>query len=181
VIPFGNDLSDHEAQILTINIPVQRQFSKPKFIRKVVKFTILDCISKLSNESWEGVFNNNDVNLMCNYFLNTHLNIFHFSFPLISSKTRKYNNNWITQGIKTLCKRKRELFLAIRNSNNPATKQYYKAYCKVLVNVIREAKKMTLNKRILKSNNKTKTTCSIINELLGKQHHTQGIQKINRR
>jgi hypothetical protein len=38
---------------------------------------------------------------------------------------------------------------------------------------------MTLNKRILKSNNKTKTTWSIINELLGKQHHTQGIQKIS--
>jgi hypothetical protein len=74
VIPFGNDLSDHEAQILTINIPVQRQFSRSKFIRKVDKFTILDFISKLSNESWEGVFNNNDVNLMFNYFLNTYLN-----------------------------------------------------------------------------------------------------------
>jgi hypothetical protein len=38
---------------------------------------------------------------------------------------------------------------------------------------------MTLNKRISKSNNKTKTTWTIINELLGKQCYTQGIQKIN--
>jgi hypothetical protein len=58
-------------------------------------------------------------------------------------------------------------------------KQYYKAYCKVLVNVIREAKRMTLNKIILRSNNKTKTTWSTVNELLGKQHYTQGIQEIN--
>jgi hypothetical protein len=36
-----------------------------------------------------------------------------------------------------------------------------------------------LNKRILKSNNKTKTTWSIVNELLGKQHYTRGIQEIN--
>jgi hypothetical protein len=40
----------------------------------------------------------------------------------------------------------------------------------MLVNVIKEAKRMTFNKRILKSNNKTKTTWNMINELFGKQH-----------
>jgi hypothetical protein len=136
------------------------------------KFTILDFITKLSNDSWEGVFNNDDVNLMFNYFLNIYLKKFHSSFPLLGSQTGNHNNNLITPGIKTSCKRKRELFLITRNSNGSAVKQYYKAYCKVLVNVIREAKRMTLNKRILKSNNKTKTTWSIVNELLGKQHYT---------
>jgi hypothetical protein len=47
-----------------------------------------------------------------------------------------------------------------------------------LVKVIKEAKRMTLNKRILKSNSKTKTTWNIINELLGKQLHTQETQKL---
>jgi hypothetical protein len=56
-------------------------------------------------------------------------------------------------------------------------KQYYKAYCKVLVNVIRQTKRMTLNKRILRSNNKTKTTWSIVNELLGKQHFLKGYRR----
>ena len=37
---------------------------------------------------------------------------------------------------------------------------------------------MTLNQRILKSNNKTKTTWNIINELLGKQHHPQETKKL---
>ena len=37
---------------------------------------------------------------------------------------------------------------------------------------------MTLNKRISKSNNKTKTIWNIINELLGKQQSMQGIQKL---
>ena len=163
VTPFGNDLSDHEVQILTINIPVQRQFSRSKFIRKMDKFTILDFTFKLSNESWEGVFNNNDVNLMFNYFLNTYLNIFHSSFPLVRINVKNSNNNCITPGIKISCKRKRELFSLIRISNSSAMIQYYKTYCKVLEKVIREAKRMTLNKRILKSNNKTKTTWSIIN------------------
>ena len=66
-----------------------------------------------------------------------------------------------------------------RNSNNPALKQYYKTYCKILMNIIKEAKRITCNKRIFKSNNKSKTTCSIINELSGKQHSANDIQKIS--
>jgi hypothetical protein len=80
-------------------------------------------------------------------------------------------------GIKTSCKRKRE-FLLTRNSNNPNLKQFYKAYCKILANVIKEAKKMAYNKRILKSKNKSKTTWNIIHELLGKQHSSNDIQKL---
>jgi len=37
---------------------------------------------------------------------------------------------------------------------------------------------MTLGERILKSNNKSKTTWDIINELLWKQHMTHDIQKL---
>jgi hypothetical protein len=114
VILFGNDLSDHEAQILTINISAQRHFSRPKFLRRMDKFTIPDFVTKLSNESWEGVFNNDDVNLMFNYFLNIYLKIFHSNFPLVRAKTRNHNNNLKTLGIKTLCKRKRELFIITR-------------------------------------------------------------------
>jgi len=38
---------------------------------------------------------------------------------------------------------------------------------------------MTYKTRILKSNNKSKTTWNIINELLGKQHSTNEIQKLS--
>jgi hypothetical protein len=96
VIPFSNDLSDHDAQILTINIPVQMQSDGLKIIRKIDKHTILDFIYKLSNESWDNVFNNNDINLMLNSFLNTYLRIFYSCFPLIRTKSRNHNNNWIT-------------------------------------------------------------------------------------
>jgi len=119
-----------------------------------------------------------DVNLMFNSFLNTYLRIFYSCFPLTRTKNSKHNNNWITIGIRTSCKRKRQLFSLIRISNNATMKQYYKAYCKILTRVIREAKWMTLNERISKSNNKIKTTWNIINELLGKQQSMQGIQRL---
>ena len=44
---------------------------------------------------------------------------------------------------------------------------------------VKEAKRMTYKTRILKSNNKSKTTWNIINELLGKQHSTNEIQKLS--
>jgi hypothetical protein len=50
VIPFWNDLSDHDAQILIVNIPAQKQSVRSKLIRKMDKHTILDFIFKLSNE-----------------------------------------------------------------------------------------------------------------------------------
>jgi hypothetical protein len=94
VIPFWNNLSDHDAHILTINIPVQKQSARSKLVRKVDKHTIFDFIFKLSNEFWDGI-NNNYVNLMYNSFVNTYLKIFYSSFPLIRTKSRNYSNTWI--------------------------------------------------------------------------------------
>ena len=83
VTPFLNDLSDHDAQILTINIPIRIHPDKPKFIRKIDKLTTLDFIYNLSNVAWDSVFDATDVNLMFNSFLNTYLRIFYSCFPLI--------------------------------------------------------------------------------------------------
>jgi len=100
-------------KFLKINIPVQMRSNKSKFISKMDKYTIFDFTYDLSNEAWDSVFNNNNVNLMFNSFLNTYLRIFYSCFPLTRTKSRKYNNNWTTLGIKTSCKRKREVFLLI--------------------------------------------------------------------
>ena len=47
------------------------------------------------------------------------------------------------------------------------------------MNVIEEAERITYNKRILKSSNKSKTTWSIISELSVKQHSANDIRKIS--
>ena len=132
--------------------------------------TISDFTLTLSNESWSNIFNADDVNLMYNSFLNTYLRIFYASFPLTRVTSQNKCNQWITVGIRTSCKRKRELFLLNRSLNNPVLKRYYKKYCNILVKVIREAKRMTFSTRISKSHNKTQTIWNIINELLGKQN-----------
>jgi hypothetical protein len=116
---------------------------------------------------------------MFNSFLNTFLRIFYSCFPLARIKNKNNSISWIKLGIKKSCKHKRELFLSTRDSNNPALKRYYKTYFRILANVIKEAKRLSYNSRILKSNNEVKTTWNIINDLLGKQRSTNSIQKLS--
>jgi len=82
-------------------------------------------MNKLSNKSWNTIFNSDYVNSMFNSSVNIYLRIFYFSFPPKRVINRNNdddddddNNNWITLGIKTSCRHKRELYLAYRNSNN---------------------------------------------------------------
>jgi hypothetical protein len=133
VTPISNGLSDHVAQLLTLSIKV---FNLPTSKSK----------SKSSNESWDTVFNSDNVNDMFNSFLNNYLRIFHSSFPphRIIIKKNTTNNNWITKGIKISCKNKRELCLAYRQNNNEEIKSHYRLYSKILSNVIKEAKKCTI-------------------------------------
>jgi hypothetical protein len=49
VRPLSNDLSDHDAQIVTIKILLQTQSDRIKIVRKVNKHTISDFLYKLSN------------------------------------------------------------------------------------------------------------------------------------
>ena len=81
------------------------------------------------------------------------------------------NNHWITTGIKTSCRKKRELFHLCRLNNDTNLKSYYKRYCKVLSNVILAAKKLHYNRIILNSQNKMATTWKIINYENGILNH----------
>ena len=103
-------------------------------------------------------FPTDNVNEMFNSFLDAYLKIFYSSFPLkrVHIAKKNNNNNWITLGILTSCKHKRELFIACRNSNNLDLINYYKKYCKILSAVVKEAKKLNYEDKINKSLNKNK-------------------------
>jgi hypothetical protein len=145
VTPIINGASDHDARLLIIstddsNVPIR----KFKTIRKINKYTISNFIDKLSCKSWDTIFNSEDVNIMFNSFLNIYLRIFYPSFPLkkVINRNNDDDKNWITSGIKISHKHKRELYLTSRNSNNLKLKRHYQVYCKILSNVIKEAKRL---------------------------------------
>jgi hypothetical protein len=89
VIPISNGLSDHDTQLLTIRLKTCCDLGSNSItIRKFRNYYIPDFINKLSNESWDNVFNNDDINEMFNFFLNDYLRIFNSCFPLQTVKTK---------------------------------------------------------------------------------------------
>jgi hypothetical protein len=56
----------------------------------------------------------------------------------------------------------------------------YQVYCKILSNVIREAKRTYYDKEIKKSGNKYNTTCDIIKKLTNNQNSQTGIQELTK-
>jgi hypothetical protein len=115
---------------------------------------------------------------MYNSFLNSFLRIFYSSFPLKELTVKSNCNPWITLGIKISCKHKRDLYLLYRNTNDEALKNHYRLYCKILKEVIREAKRKYYNRQILNSNNKIRTVWGITKSVTGKLTDVETIQEI---
>jgi hypothetical protein len=92
VYPLKNNLSDHDGQIVKVKIEFQTITETINIVRKINKYAITDFLYKLSNESWESTFNNYNVDIMFNTFLNTYLRIFNSSFPNIKHNYKKNKN-----------------------------------------------------------------------------------------
>ena len=66
-----------------------------------------------------------------------------------------------------------------RKYKNPILDRYYKDYCRILSKVIKEAKKMQYDKRILNSTNRMKTSWNLINTERGKGMNNQITQPLH--
>jgi len=64
-------------------------------------------------------------------------------------KSNGTHNQWITKGIRISHKRKKELFILCRYSNDLNLKIYYKRYCSVLSKVILTAKNCIITRLFL--------------------------------
>ena len=168
--PFINGLSDHDAQYLTLkNGEMKVKECHTYFKRKINKYTIADFQTNSSRETWEQVLDGTDVNEIFNSFLNIFLRIYNSSFPLNQVKNNLNQNAWITPGIMTSCKYKRELYKVLHSNNNATLVSYYKSYCKILSMVIKKAKIKQHDTLIMNSHNKVKTTWDIINKESGRK------------
>jgi hypothetical protein len=131
--------------------------SKPTSLSLQQHHTICEFQLNLSYESWDNVFNGDDEDIV----FNNYLRIFNHAFPI---KKCPYNSNkpWITPRIKISSQHKRELYLLCRSTKDPKLQNYYKRYCRILLDVIKNAKKLYYNNLIINSNNKSKTSWHII-------------------
>ena len=172
--PHCNGLSHHEAQIIVIESTVPAKHRKHILTtRDFNDLNILEFQSLLSQENWEEVFMNDDANISFNKFHNTYIRIFHSCFVKKHKNLSTISKPWITRGIEISCDQKRELYLRTRDTKEIKCKVHYKQYCKILTEVIKEAKRFYYKKVITKSKNKMKTTWNII------QKETSNPPKVN--
>ena len=126
IISLINGLSDHDAQLLTIQFAsTQNEDHQMYFKRNIKHYTITDFLLTLSYETWESVFEDNDVNTVFNSFLNIFLRHFYCSFPMVRVNKPSNQNTWITSGIQTSCQHKRALYVNLRNNNNPTSRNFF--------------------------------------------------------
>jgi exonuclease III len=158
ISPFINGLSDHDTQLINLkDVMLPKQACETQLIRKINNHTIAKFQLKSSYENWDEIFVEDDVNTLFNTFHNIYLRISLYScFTKKKINSKQNNNSWMTKGIRISCKNKRDLYLKCGESSDTNVRLYYKRYCKILAEVIREAKKLHYNSIILKSKNKIK-------------------------
>jgi hypothetical protein len=84
-------LSDHDAQILTINNihAATKKVSLKQRTRIINSETLTNFQSLLKQETWQYIYQTQDTNNMFNSFLNTFLHIFEASFPFTYKSTKE--------------------------------------------------------------------------------------------
>jgi hypothetical protein len=111
--PFINGLSDHDAQLLKVyNQPPTLNNMKSIPIRTMEEQSTKKFLLLLSEEHWEEIFSDtsNDPDNMFNKFLNTYIRYYDDCFLKTFVNPKHRYNAWITNGIITTCKRKKEIF-----------------------------------------------------------------------
>ncbi|PNF31115.1 hypothetical protein B7P43_G15693 [Cryptotermes secundus] len=164
-----NDLSDHDAQYLVINnvCGTQRNKNTPVKKRLITKTGVMMFMEALQNETWDMTLSSVEVDTSFNAFLNTFIVIFESCFPMQFVMDMGHKNQWITGGIKVLCRCKRYLYIISRVTHHIKIREYYSCYCSILRRVIRKAKEMYYNEMLMKSTNKSEMSWKIINNEIG--------------
>jgi hypothetical protein len=107
VHPLINGLSDHDAQVINLsNIFCSVPKNLFSFARRIDNNSVRKFTDLLSHEIWEDVFQEYNVNIIFNNFLNTYLRIFYASFPIKKIKESHKPKPWLTYGIRILCANK---------------------------------------------------------------------------
>jgi hypothetical protein len=69
--------------------------------------------------------------------------------------------------------------MELKKNNNPVLKKYFKDYCQIFSKVIKEAKRMEYDRRILNSFNVMRTSWKLMNKEVGKDQKIHGSQSLN--
>lgn len=158
-------LSDHTSQLIKCPISNINLLKSWRVMRRdysadnIEKFTnILGCIS------FSEVYSEKDPTVAFDGFIEVFKLFYDLCFPqkFVTMKASK-PVRWVSRGIRICCKKKRKLLWVLRRKPSKLNVNKYKEYAKRLNRIIKLTQKAQNNYKIKQSDNKSKTTWSIIN------------------
>lgn len=157
-------VSDHHAQLLSFNDnKITEQNDNVCLLKRIFsEGKKKSFVTELQGEAWDDVINSAEVNVAYDLFHLKFKSLMDRIFPIKKRFDKKKSSpkHWITLGIKTSSKKKRELYENVRLGS--VSELFYKKYCSILKKVVKDAKCMSNRNFINESENKSKATWSII-------------------
>lgn len=159
-------LSDHTAQILKCPINITSTINQWRTLKRDYNEEHIDKFkSYLSSLTFSEVFEANETNVAYNAFIGIFSFLYKQCFPktLISVNLFK-KQKWISRGIKTCSKKKRQLLWQARLKPTQQNKDRFKNYSRLYRKIIQLTQRAQNNHKITTSKNKSKATWQIINQ-----------------
>lgn len=170
-------ISDHDAQIMEINLPkkgILGHIAPKAELKRIFNEDNINIFNNsLKYETWLEVYSQPDPNLAWNEFTNLFLRNFNNAFPKVMVRERCTPDKWMTKGLYISFDRLKSLHREMRKNTSEALKCYTKKYEKIYHKLIVVAKKQYNSKTLKNSANKNKHMWRLIrNETKQSQNHT---------
>ncbi|KAG5894580.1 hypothetical protein JTB14_017160 [Gonioctena quinquepunctata] len=156
-------LSDHYGQFLELEIHQSEKENKFRMRRVFSEARLRYFSEELERENWDEIMNCTEVNRAYNNFIYTFRTLMNRVFPLKKCKNVNISKSWVTNGIRISCAKKHYLHKEMLLGH--VTKDYYKKYSSILRQVTRKAKRKDSKDFIVKAENKTKATWSLVKRI----------------
>lgn len=172
------DITDHFQIAAQVDIEVPQECEpETKTYNKLNEKQFLHI---LQNETWDELYNSNDVNIAANTFIIKFKDAINFATKKIklNNKCRK-RNPWITQGLMRSAAVKQSLYKkSLSNLGDVNIQNSYKKYRNKLSELIKTAKQNYYKNEIEKNKFCNKTLWKTINSYTNKKTTTSSIKKI---
>lgn len=156
-----SDLSDHNYQLITLNTGARTAVSY-EVSRSYTGANTSRFVAMVGEIDWRVVADAEDADMKLSLFYGVLRDCIDACFPYRRRKLYK-ENFWMSRGLRTSCRSKRELYVLTRVYPHETIIEYYKKYCRVLKKLIELAKAIHIRRTIASSSNVMKTTWDIIN------------------
>uniref|UniRef100_A0A8C6WF21 Reverse transcriptase domain-containing protein n=1 Tax=Neogobius melanostomus TaxID=47308 RepID=A0A8C6WF21_9GOBI len=173
-----NDISDHLPVLAQFDIQQKSNKNKSNTMVKNVRLTSDRSINalnqSLSDQDWNNVLGEQDVNIAYANFVNTIKQLYDQHCPLV---TRKYTQTnkcvpWMTRGLLNACKKKNSLYKIFISKKTLETETKYKKYKNKLTSIIKKCKRSYYRNMIEANKNTMKGLWKVLNQAISKNSKT---------